>query len=63
MFVWDERLHMEHAKAGRSPEVQSRFRELGAEIVMNTPAEFSTSLRAESARIGKLIQERRIVAD
>ena len=58
-----QRLHAESAKALRAPEVRTRFGELGAEIVMNSPAEFAALLRAENERLGKLIRERRISAD
>lgn len=58
-----QRLHAEHAKAARSPEVMSRLRDLGAEVVASSPAEFSALLRTESERLGKLIREQRITAD
>jgi tripartite-type tricarboxylate transporter receptor subunit TctC len=58
-----QRLHAEFAKAVRAPEVQARFQDLGAETVMNSPAEFSAFLRAETERLGALIRERKIAAD
>ena len=58
-----QRLHAEFVKAARAPEVQARFRDLSAELVMNSPAEFSAFLRTEYDRLGKLIKERRISGD
>ena len=58
-----QRLHAEFARAIRAPEVEARFRDLGAETVMNSPAEFAAQLRSEHERLGKLIRERKISAD
>jgi tripartite-type tricarboxylate transporter receptor subunit TctC len=58
-----QRLHADYASAVRAPEVQTRFSELGAETVMNSPADFTAYLRRESERLGKLIRERSISAD
>ncbi len=58
-----QRLHAEFVKAARAPEVETRFRELGAEVVMSSTAEFTTLLRSEYDRLGKLIRERKISAD
>ncbi len=58
-----QRLNAEFARAVRAPEVQTRFRELGAETVMNSPPEFATFLRAETDRLGALIRERKIASD
>jgi tripartite-type tricarboxylate transporter receptor subunit TctC len=58
-----QRLHSEYASAVRTPEVQARFSELGAETVMNSPPDFTAYLRRESERLGKLIRERGIRAD
>jgi tripartite-type tricarboxylate transporter receptor subunit TctC len=58
-----QRLHAEFSKAVRAPEVQARFQDLGAETVMNSPAEFAGFLRAESDRLGAIIRERKISAD
>ncbi|MBI2317488.1 MAG: tripartite tricarboxylate transporter substrate binding protein [Betaproteobacteria bacterium] len=57
------RLHGEFAKAIGAPEVQARLQELGAEAVMNSTAEFTVFLRAEHARLGKLIREHKIRAE
>ena len=58
-----QRLHNEFGKAARSPEVEARFRDLGAEVVMNSQADFSALLRSENERLGKLIRDRRISAN
>ncbi len=58
-----QRLHAEFTKAVRAPEVQTRFQELGAETVMNSPSEFALFLRAESKRLGDLIRQRNIKSD
>ena len=58
-----QRLYAESAKAIRNPEVQARLHQLGAEIVMNSPAEFAAFLRSEHARIGELVREHKITAD
>jgi tripartite-type tricarboxylate transporter receptor subunit TctC len=58
-----QRLHAEFARAVRATEVQARFQDLGAEPIMNSPAEFAAFLRAESERLGKLIRERKIASD
>jgi len=58
-----QRLHAEFGKAARTPQVKTRFDELGAEIVMNSPQDFAAFLRTENDRLGKLIRERGISAD
>jgi tripartite-type tricarboxylate transporter receptor subunit TctC len=58
-----QRLHTEFGKAARSPEVEARFRELGAEVVMNPQPEFTSLLRSENERLGKLIRDRKISSD
>ncbi len=58
-----QRLNAEFARAVRAPEVRKRFQELGAETVMNSPAEFAAFLRTETDRLGALIRERKIAAD
>ena len=58
-----QRMHVEYAKAARAPEVVKRFEDLGAEIVMNSTAEFTAFLKSETERLGKLIRTRNISAD
>jgi len=56
------RISSEFAKAMKAPEVVARLRELGAEPVMSSPAEFTTLLRKDSETLGKLIRSRNITA-
>jgi tripartite-type tricarboxylate transporter receptor subunit TctC len=58
-----QRLHAEFAKAAAAPENAARIHELGAEVVMSSPAEFAALLRSEHERLGKLIRERGINAN
>jgi tripartite-type tricarboxylate transporter receptor subunit TctC len=58
-----ERLHAEIAKALASSDVREKISTLGAEPVANTPAEFATMQRAETARWAKLAREANIHAD
>lgn len=58
-----QRLHAEFAKAARAPENEARIHQLGAEVVMSSPAEFAALLRSEHERLGKLIRERNISAN
>lgn len=56
------RISTEFARAMKAPEVAARFRELGAEPVMNSPAEFASLLRKDYEILGKLIRSRNITA-
>jgi tripartite-type tricarboxylate transporter receptor subunit TctC len=58
-----QRLHAEFAKAARAPENEARIHELGAEVVMSSPAEFAALLRSEHERLGRVIRERNISAN
>jgi tripartite-type tricarboxylate transporter receptor subunit TctC len=58
-----QRLHTEYARAARAPENEARIQELGAEVVMSSPAEFAALLRSEHERLGRLIRERNISAN
>ena len=58
-----QRLHAEFARAAHAPENEARIHELGAEVVMSSPAEFAALLRSEHERLGKLIRERSISAN
>jgi len=55
-----DRLHAAYAKALKAPEVVARMRDLNAEIVMDSPAEFTKQLRADYDAMGKLIRDRNI---
>jgi tripartite-type tricarboxylate transporter receptor subunit TctC len=54
------RLHTELAAILQTPEVKEQFASLGAVPVGDTPDEFGTFLKAESARWGKLIRDKGI---
>ena len=54
------RLYADLAKILRSAEVKEQMAALGAEPGGNTPAEFAAFVRAESARWGKIIQDKGI---
>jgi tripartite-type tricarboxylate transporter receptor subunit TctC len=58
-----QRVHAEFAKAARAPENQARIQDLGAEVVMSSPEEFSGLLRSEYERLGNVIRERGISAN
>lgn len=58
-----QRLHAEFGKAARAPENLARIEQLGAEVVMSSPAEFAALLRSEHERLGRLIRERNISAN
>jgi tripartite-type tricarboxylate transporter receptor subunit TctC len=57
------RLHSEVTKILRTPEVRQELATLGAEPVGDTPDEFAAFLRADTARWGKIIQEKGIRSD
>ena len=54
------RLHAEVGKVLRLPEARERLAALGAEAVGSTPEGFRAFLRAENARWGRIIREKRI---
>lgn len=54
------KLYDEVAKALKSADVKEQMAALGAEPGGNTPAEFTAFVRAESARWGKIIQDKGI---
>jgi tripartite-type tricarboxylate transporter receptor subunit TctC len=51
------RLHADFAKALRSPEVEARFQELGAEGVGSSPEQLAALVKREYDTFGKLIRE------
>ncbi len=58
------RLNTEINAALKSPEVQDRFARLGAvPAPPNTPAQFAALVAADSARWGRIIQDRKITAE
>jgi tripartite-type tricarboxylate transporter receptor subunit TctC len=52
-----ERLHAALVQALTSPEMRRQFANQGAEVVANTPAEFSAFLREEVAKWNKVIRD------
>lgn len=59
-----DKLHRELVKIGRAPDVMKRLGEDGGnELIMNSPAEFASLIKAELALYGKLIKDAGITAD
>jgi tripartite-type tricarboxylate transporter receptor subunit TctC len=58
-----ERIHGALVKALAAPDVRQRLNEQGVEVVGSSAAEFGKWLQNESARWGKVIQERKITVD
>ena len=52
-----DKLQGETAKILALPDVRKRLNELGLEVIANSPAEFSASIKAETAQWSKLINE------
>ena len=50
------RLHAEIAKGLKTPDSQERFAGQGAELVVNTPAEFAAHVRTEIAKWAKVVK-------
>ncbi len=48
------------AKAARSPQFTARARDMGVDLVINTPAEFKTLLEAEVAKFADLVKRANI---
>ena len=55
-----DRLQKEIAKALESPDVKARLAGLGAEPVANTPAEFASMIKSESAKWGDIVKDANI---
>jgi tripartite-type tricarboxylate transporter receptor subunit TctC len=58
-----DRLQTEIARALHAPEVRQKLAGAGMEPVANTPAKFTAKIRAEIARLGKVVKEAGIRAD
>ncbi len=59
-----EKLYRELAKIGKSPDVMKRLGEDGGnELIMNSPAEFASLIKADLALYGKLIKDANITSD
>jgi tripartite-type tricarboxylate transporter receptor subunit TctC len=57
------RLNQEIVKVIRAPELRAKLLGLGVEAVGSTPEEAAVKIRAEMARIGKVIKDQNIHAD
>lgn len=57
------RLNEETVKALKAPQVAEKLSGLGANVVGNSPAEFTAFIRTESARWGKVVRDAGIRAD
>jgi tripartite-type tricarboxylate transporter receptor subunit TctC len=55
-----QKLHEEFSKAIHAPEVMNRFKDLGAEVVMSSPAEFTQLIRSTHEKMGDLINKKNI---
>ena len=58
-----ERLNGAVVQALATPDVRTRFTEQGSEIVGSTPEAFAAWIRAEGAKWGRIVRERRITLD
>ena len=57
------RVHRDMVRTLQTPEVRGKLVEQGFDVVGSTPEEFQRYVQAESDKLGKLIQENKIVAD
>lgn len=55
-----EALYQAIAKAARTPQYQQRVKDMGVELVLNTPAEFRTYLASEVEKFKDLVQRANI---
>jgi len=57
------KLHDDWAKALLNPEVRTKLRGMGADVVGDTPEQFGAFMRSESAKWAKLVKEADIRAE
>lgn len=57
------RLHQESTRALNSADVKARLFNVGVEVVASTPEDLNAAMRAEMARIGRMVKEAGIRAD
>jgi len=57
------RVHRDTVRTLQAPEVRSKLLDQGFDVVGSTPEEFLRFVQAESDKLGKLIQDSKIVAD
>ena len=50
------RLHMEFSEILKLPDIQQKHAEVGAQIIGGTPEQFHAYLKAEVAKLGKLVK-------
>jgi len=55
-----DKIYQDTAKALQSPELRTRFEQLGMVPVGNRPADFAKAIKEESARWAKIIRERKL---
>lgn len=58
-----DRLHREMVALLKLPDVVERFNTLGLDIIANTPKEFAAQMKADMARLGKVIKDAGITAE
>ncbi len=57
------KLHSEVVRTMALPDVSKRIMELGADVIANTPQQFSVYIRSETNRWGKVIRDAKIPAN
>jgi tripartite-type tricarboxylate transporter receptor subunit TctC len=57
------RVHRDTVRTLQTPEVRGKLLEQGFDVVGSTPEEFQRFVQAESDKLGKLIQDNKIIAD
>ncbi|HET7158158.1 MAG TPA: tripartite tricarboxylate transporter substrate-binding protein, partial [Burkholderiales bacterium] len=55
-----DKVHLDTVKVLQSPDIRTRFEQLGMVPVGNAPADFAKAVAQESLRWAKIIQERRL---
>jgi len=55
-----DRIHQDTVKVLQSPDIRTRFEQLGMAPVGNTSAEFAKAIKEESVRWAKIIKERKL---
>lgn len=58
--VISQRIFNEVSKAMRQPEMEARFKDLGAEVVMNSPSEFASLIQTTHDRMANLLTTQKI---
>jgi tripartite-type tricarboxylate transporter receptor subunit TctC len=58
-----DKLYQDTVKALQSPEIRTRFEQIGMAPVGNPPADFAKAIAEESARWAKVIRQRKLQVD